>query len=101
MKVGIERCFILLLSLRPVVRRASVTSLSRLASDRASLAAAAVDHLSDMFNDEIEQVRLDAVRALLPLIRHGTLTLDQIDVVLNVLNVRTSSLVVSIIRVTV
>lgn len=39
-----------------VVRQAGVYSLGQLAADRPFLAAAALDHLADMFNDEIEQV---------------------------------------------
>ncbi|VDN06035.1 unnamed protein product [Thelazia callipaeda] len=70
-----------------VVRQAGVYSLGRLAADRPFLAAAALDHLADMFNDEIEQVRLDAVRALTPLVVHGILQKEQLDTILTVLDV--------------
>lgn len=41
-----------------MVRQAGVYSLGRLAADRSFLAAAAIDNLSDMFNDEIEEVSI-------------------------------------------
>ncbi|VDN17022.1 unnamed protein product [Gongylonema pulchrum] len=69
-----------------IVRQAGVYSLGRLAADRPFLAAAALDHLADMFNDEIEQVRLDAVRALTPLVVHGVLQKEQLDTILTVLD---------------
>lgn len=45
-----------LFSFPSVVRQAGVHSLGRLAADRPFLAAAALDHLADMFNDEIDKV---------------------------------------------
>ncbi|MCP9260182.1 hypothetical protein DINM_003359 [Dirofilaria immitis] len=69
-----------------IVRQAGVYSLGQLAADRPFLAAAALDHLADMFNDEIEQVRLDAVRALTPLVVHGILQKEQLDTILTVLD---------------
>ncbi|VIO96474.1 Uncharacterized protein BM_BM6175 [Brugia malayi] len=69
-----------------IVRQAGVYSLGQLASARPFLAAAALDHLADMFNDEIEQVRLDAVRALTPLVVHGILQKEQLDTILTVLD---------------
>uniref|UniRef100_F1KTK7 Integrator complex subunit 4 n=1 Tax=Ascaris suum TaxID=6253 RepID=F1KTK7_ASCSU len=69
-----------------VVRQAGVYSLGRLAADRSFLAAAAIDNLSDMFNDEIEEVRLDAIYALTPLVVHGVLHKEQLDTMLTVLD---------------
>ncbi|VDM46064.1 unnamed protein product [Toxocara canis] len=69
-----------------VVRQAGVYSLGRLAANRSFLAAAAIDNLSDMFNDEIEQVRLDAIYALTPLVVHGVLHKEQLDTMLTVLD---------------
>uniref|UniRef100_A0A0R3RTZ7 Integrator complex subunit 4 n=1 Tax=Elaeophora elaphi TaxID=1147741 RepID=A0A0R3RTZ7_9BILA len=69
-----------------IVRQAGVYSLGQLAADRPFLAAAALDHLADMFNDEIEQVRLDAVHALTPLVVHGILQKEQLDTILTVLD---------------
>ncbi len=70
-----------------VVRQVAVRSLSRLASSRPSFASKAMDFLADMFNDEIEQVRLDAINCLLPLVCHDTLQEHQMEVILNVLDV--------------
>jgi hypothetical protein len=39
------------------VRQAAVYSLGLLAANRPQFSATALDHLADMFNDEIEQVR--------------------------------------------
>lgn len=69
-----------------VVRQAAVYSLGRLAADRPFLASAALEHLADMFNDEIEQVRLDAIRALTPLVVHGVLQMEQLDTIFTVLD---------------
>ncbi|VDN58270.1 unnamed protein product [Dracunculus medinensis] len=69
-----------------VVRQAGVYSLGKLAADRPFFAADAIDHLADMFNDEIEEVRLDAVRALTPLVVHGVLQKEQLDTILTVLD---------------
>ena len=44
------------------VRTAAVRSLRRLAVGNQALAILALDFLVDMFNDEIEQVRLEARR---------------------------------------
>jgi hypothetical protein len=38
------------------VRKAAVHSLGQLAANRPLFAGSALDHLADMFNDEIEQV---------------------------------------------
>lgn len=61
-----------------VVRQAGVRSLGQLAANRPLFANMALDHLVDMFNDEIEEVRLDAIHALAPLVVHGVLQLDQL-----------------------
>lgn len=39
-----------------------------------------------MFNDEMQQVRLDSIEALTPLIIHGTLDKAQLHTILNVLS---------------
>lgn len=69
------------------VRQAAVYSLGTLAVDRQEFARLSIDHLADMFNDEIQEVRLDAIRALAPLISHGTLQQDQLYTILTVLDV--------------
>ncbi|VDP13703.1 unnamed protein product [Heligmosomoides polygyrus] len=68
------------------VRRAAVFSLGKLASTRPSFAGSALDHLADMFNDEIVEVRLGAIAALTPLIVHGELQKEQLETVLQCLD---------------
>ncbi|KAK0426182.1 hypothetical protein QR680_009575 [Steinernema hermaphroditum] len=68
------------------VRQAAVYSLGRLAVDRPTFANACIEHLADMFNDEIEEIRLDAIKALTPLVVHGTLQKYQLPTILNVLD---------------
>ncbi|GMR53801.1 hypothetical protein PMAYCL1PPCAC_23996, partial [Pristionchus mayeri] len=68
------------------VRKAAVYSLGKLASCRPSLAAAALDHLADMFNDEIEEVRLDSIQALTPLVSRGELYKEQLETMIKCLD---------------
>ncbi|TKR92672.1 hypothetical protein L596_007282 [Steinernema carpocapsae] len=68
------------------VRQPAVYSLGLLAANRPNFANACIEHLADMFNDEIEEVRLDAIKALTPLVVHGTLQKDQLPTILNVLD---------------
>jgi len=69
------------------VRQAAVRSLGRLALGRPDFARMSIDHLADMFNDEIGEVRLDAIRALAPLMIHGTLEEDHLNTILSMLDV--------------
>lgn len=69
------------------MRQAAVYSLGKLAMNRKDFACLCIDHLADMFNDEIQQVRLDAIHALAPLITHGILLQDQLYTILTVLDV--------------
>lgn len=55
--------------------------------NRKDFASLCIDHLADMFNDEIQQVRLDAIHALAPLVSHGILQQDQLCTILTVLDV--------------
>ncbi|KAE9548651.1 hypothetical protein FO519_008142 [Halicephalobus sp. NKZ332] len=64
------------------VRQPAVYSLGKLAANRPIFANACIDHLADMFNDEIAAVRIDAIRALTPLVTYGTLELDQLKTLL-------------------
>ncbi len=70
------------------VRQAAVSSLSRLALNTPELARISINHLADMFNDEIGEVRLDAIKALGPLMVHGTLEEDHLNTILSMLDVR-------------
>ncbi|EGT35183.1 hypothetical protein CAEBREN_31156 [Caenorhabditis brenneri] len=63
------------------VRKAAVYSLGRLACTRPAFAVSALEYLADMFNDEIADVRLDAINALTPLISHGTMNTEQLNVI--------------------
>uniref|UniRef100_A0A914E9R2 Integrator complex subunit 4 n=1 Tax=Acrobeloides nanus TaxID=290746 RepID=A0A914E9R2_9BILA len=64
------------------VREAAVYSLGKLAVNRPTFANATIDHLADMFNDEIAQIRLDAIHALTPLVIHGVLGQEQLNTIL-------------------
>ncbi|CAI2293392.1 unnamed protein product [Caenorhabditis sp. 36 PRJEB53466] len=68
------------------VRKAAVYSLGRLACTRPTFAVSALEYLADMFNDEIAAVRLDAINALTPLIAHGQLNSEQLNVILKCLD---------------
>ncbi|KAF1771770.1 hypothetical protein GCK72_003598 [Caenorhabditis remanei] len=68
------------------VRKAAVYSLGRLACNRPGFAVSALEYLADMFNDEIAGVRLDAINALTPLIAHGQLNAEQLNVILKCLD---------------
>ncbi|CAP36948.1 Protein CBG19769 [Caenorhabditis briggsae] len=63
------------------VRKAAVYSLGRLACNRPAFAVSALEYLADMFNDEIADVRLDAINALTPLVAHGQLNSEQLNVI--------------------
>ena len=64
------------------VRMASVNSMCELALTNAPFAELSLDFLVDMFNDEIEQVRLQAIYSLTKISRHIILREDQIEVML-------------------
>ncbi|XP_059819622.1 integrator complex subunit 4 isoform X1 [Hypanus sabinus] len=67
------------------VRNAAVESLCMLAQASASFAEKCLDFLVDMFNDEIEEVRLGSIHALRKISVHIRLREDQLDTVLAVL----------------
>ena len=69
------------------VRGESVDALCRLAVNCPELAAKTIDFLVDMFNDEIESVRLKAIQALTKIAHYVLLGDDQIDIVLSVIEV--------------
>uniref|UniRef100_A0A914YAV8 Condensin complex subunit 1 C-terminal domain-containing protein n=1 Tax=Panagrolaimus superbus TaxID=310955 RepID=A0A914YAV8_9BILA len=64
------------------VRQPAVYSLGKLATKRPVFANACIDHLADMFNDEIAAVRIDAIRALTPLVNFGVLQSEQLKTLL-------------------
>lgn len=67
------------------VRIAAVEALCQLASSSPSFADKCLDFLVDMFNDEIEEVRLQSIHVLRQISTHITLREDQLDTVLAVL----------------
>lgn len=73
------------------VRNASIDAVSNLAAGCPSFAQNALDFLADMFNDEIEEVRLNAIKSLRRLCSHIVLKVDQMEVILNALDVSSAS----------
>ncbi|KAF6036687.1 INTS4 [Bugula neritina] len=67
------------------VRGAAVESMCVLAQSNASYARQTQDFLVDMFNDEIQEVRLQAIRALCKLSHHLSLRDDQVEIITGVL----------------
>uniref|UniRef100_A0AAY5ESY8 Integrator complex subunit 4 n=1 Tax=Electrophorus electricus TaxID=8005 RepID=A0AAY5ESY8_ELEEL len=67
------------------VRIAAVEALCSLAQASPSFAEKCLDFLVDMFNDEIEEVRLQSIHALRQISTNITLREDQLDTVLAVL----------------
>ena len=62
-------------------------SLCELATHSAQFAKQSQDFLVDMFNDEIESVRLNAINSLRKICHHLLLREDQLDIMLSVLKV--------------
>lgn len=63
--------------------------MCQLARSSPSFAEKCLDFLVDMFNDEIEEVRLQSIHVLREISTHITLREDQLDTVLAVLEVQT------------
>lgn len=72
------------------VRIAAVEALCQLARSSPSFAEKCLDFLVDMFNDEIEEVRLQSIHVLREISTNITLREDQLDTVLAVLEVYTN-----------
>lgn len=66
-------------------------ALCKLAQSSPSFAEKCLDFLVDMFNDEIEEVRLQSIHVLRKISTHITLREDQLDTVLAVLEVCTNA----------
>ena len=69
------------------MRNSALDSLCELASRSAPFAALSEDFMVDMFNDEIESVRLNAIGSLRKICHHMRLREDQLDIILNLLKV--------------
>ncbi|EDW07603.1 integrator complex subunit 4 [Drosophila mojavensis] len=65
------------------VRTAAVGSMCQLAMSRPDFAVTSLDFLVDMFNDEIEDVRLKAIYSLTAISRHIVLREDQLEIMLS------------------
>ncbi|KAL7983088.1 hypothetical protein Chor_010430 [Crotalus horridus] len=70
------------------VRIAAVEALCMLAQSSPSFAEKCLDFLVDMFNDEIEEVRLRSIHTMRKISNNITLREDQLDTVLGVLEAR-------------
>lgn len=64
------------------VRTAAVGSMCKLAMSHPEFAVTSLDFLVDMFNDEIEDVRLKAIYSLTAIARHIVLREDQLEIML-------------------
>ena len=69
------------------VRNAAIDSLCELATQSASFANQSQDFLVDMFNDEIEGVRLNAINSIRKIAHHISLREDQLEIIVAVLKV--------------
>ncbi|XP_058451995.1 integrator complex subunit 4 [Malaya genurostris] len=65
------------------VRTASVNSMCKLALKNPLFAVTSLDFLVDMFNDEIEEVRLRAICSLTAISKHIILREDQLEIMLS------------------
>ena len=71
----------------PEVRSATVESMCRLCVNSPTFAMQSLDYLVDMFNDEIELVRLKAINSLRQISANMELREDQLESVLSILEV--------------
>ena len=69
------------------VRNTTLDSLCELASQSLSFALLSQDSITDMFNDEIESVRLNAINSLKKLSQYLEIREDQLEIMLGVLQV--------------
>lgn len=70
------------------VREAAIESLCILAESNSAFARQTQDFLVDMFNDEIEEVRLLAIQSLCKISQHLCLRADQVEIITGVIKVR-------------
>ncbi|CAH2068950.1 unnamed protein product, partial [Iphiclides podalirius] len=67
------------------VRTAAVDAVCQLSLENATFATTSLDFLVDMFNDEIEDVRLRAIDSLTKISHHIILREDQLEIILGAL----------------
>lgn len=70
------------------VRTAAVEAVCQLSLENVIFATTSLDFLVDMFNDEIEDVRLKAIDSLTKISHHVVLREDQLETILGALEVR-------------
>jgi integrator complex subunit 4 len=71
----------------PEVRTAAVDAICQLSLENTVFATTSLDFLVDMFNDEIEDVRLRAIDSLTRVAHHIVLREDQLETILSALEV--------------
>lgn len=69
------------------VRSASIDSICMLAVNEPNFAIVALDFLVDMFNDDIQEVRLKAIDSLCKMSDHIEFREDQLEIILGLLEV--------------
>lgn len=69
------------------VRIATISSMCSLATRHSEFSVVAMEFLVDMFNDEIEEVRLIAIESLVKLSYASGLRDDQVEIILAVIEV--------------
>lgn len=69
------------------VRTAAVDAVCQLSLENVTFATTSLDFLVDMFNDEIEDVRLRAIDSLTRISHHIVLREDQLEIILGALEV--------------
>lgn len=72
---------------RAEVRSASIDSICMLAVHQPNFAVVALDFLVDMFNDDIQEVRLKAIDSLCKMSDHIEFREDQLEIILGLLEV--------------
>lgn len=82
--INVNICF---LPHPPEVRTAAVDAVCQLSMENSVFATTSLDFLVDMFNDEIEDVRLRAIDSLTRIAHHIVLREDQLETILGALEV--------------
>ena len=69
------------------VRSAAIDSICELSTHSPNFAKLSQDFIIDMFNDEIESIRLNAIESVRKISQHLLLREDQLDIILAALKV--------------
>ena len=69
------------------VRTAAIDSICELSTRSPNFASLSQDFIIDMFNDEIESIRLNAIESVRKISQHLLLREDQLDIILAALKV--------------